>query len=396
MRSLAALLVAMAVHSAALGQPAAPAAPNLANFYLQPQPDRVQEYLKGIDAADLADAKRSLGLVTGFMTEVLRANPGRVEGWLAGGPYSRNTQAALVSALWLAGTPDAARGAAKRFAWPERELKGFFDPLARAKDLDAINPNTGNELDMFWGAFFASGEARHVNRILYAYNSRARNAGIAPLDIQLLATAVGTRKPSPADAEQMERMKARYSPASRYAVAIAATALWALGSNSRQHDRVREIVTGYLKGAHNDAATTVLARQLALLSTPVGAQSGVLILTTRDPDFIRGAKDIVERKIEPKVDKVFKKQDRAFIGLIAVTKPHQELEYSAELTGVRGGAARSRGRIVGEASHAILASMIPLTPQPAEARGLYDIVVTVSGPETGKYSYRTMVFFDED
>jgi len=246
---------------------------------------------------------------------------------------------------------------------------------------------------MFWGAFFASGEAHHVTRILYAYNSRARHVGIAPLDIERVATAIGTRKPGPDDAEQL---KARYSPELRYALVIASTALWGLASNSRQHDRVREIVTGYLKGAHDDAATTVLARHLALLSTPVGGQAGVFMLTTRDADFLKGAREMVERKIPPKVDKVFGKQDRAFVGLVAITKPRQELEFTAELIGVRGGAARARGKIAGEASHAILGSMIPLVPQPAEARGLYEVVVTVSGLEAGPYSYRTMVFFDED
>lgn len=47
---------------------------------------------------------------------------------------------------------------------------------------------------------------------------------------------------------------------------IAATALWALGSNAQQHDRVRDIVLRHLRRAEDDAATRALAEQLALSS----------------------------------------------------------------------------------------------------------------------------------
>lgn len=399
-RCLLVLVSLLTALSAAQGQ-SPPARDFSSNYYLNPQPDRISNYIESVEKNDLAAQSKALGSVIGFMSEVFRANPDRIERWLSEIPLSKNTQVALVYALWLADMREAALLAMKRFQWPAAEGEAIVARMSGVKNLSAIVPNTGNDLDMFWGAFFASGDGSRVNRILFAYNNRARNAQIDPRDILLTAEVIGSRTPDPVAVEKMKQFKTTYGEARAVSIVVAASALWALGSNSQQHERVREIVTSYLRGAQDDLATKVLARYMAQASIKVigpTPNAKIFFVTTRDPNFAKGPmQSMIERQVVPTVDKVFGKSDRAFAALTAMFKSQEQIDYQIELVGLKGGIRRSAGKLSGTAtSHSIQAAMIPLVPEPAGTRGLHEIVITVSGTETPKQSFRTMVYFDDD
>jgi hypothetical protein len=385
-----------------LPAPSVAQAPSVSTSYYQnPQPDTISGYIQSVDKNDAAAQNKAQGSVIGFMSEVFRANPDRVDRWLSEAPLSKNTQVALVYALWLADMHEVALQAMRRFHWAEGDVESASAQLAKIKNLDAVVPNTGNDLDMFWGAFFASGDKSRIDRILFSYNYRARNLQIDSSDILLAAGVMGTRTPDPTALEKMKQFKSRYGDQRSFGIIVAATALWGLGSNFQQHDRVRDIVMAYLRDAIDDQATRTLARYVAQASTKVigpTSTARVFFLTTGDPNFATGPmKDLIDQRKPPKVDKVFGKSATAFAALTAWLKAEERLEYQVELSSPKGGIRRSSGRLAGTpTSESIQSAMIPLSPEPPGTSGLYELLLTVSGTETSKQSFRTLVYFDEE
>ncbi len=366
------------------------------SYYQNPRPEEVGRSLELVDADDLADPKRAFGAVVGFMSELFRTNPERREAWLTERAYSWNTQAALVYALWLGGSKDAARAAMARYQWPREAIATVEASMGRVETLDVLVPSDGNQLDMFWGAFFASGDEKHVTRILEAYTSRARDPAIAPRDIQLLVRLPPMRTPEsadPVDLQQREQLRARHSHESFDDVVIAAAALWALSSNADRHDRVREVVLRHLRGAPDDAATRALAEQLALSSRQAfGSQDEpVLFFTTGDPEFVKEFNRAVAEGRAPrkKVDKVFRNGERALGALIVAMPSDEHVEVRIETVSLEGEVARVSSRVQG-----MQYALVRLPPE-GDATGLLEVHVTVSYPTRPVIVYRTFIYLDD-
>lgn len=368
-------------------------------YYLNPQPDTISSFIQFVDKNDAAAQSKAFGNVTGFMSEIFRANPGRIDQWLTETPLSKNTQVALVRALWLADMHEFAIQAMRRFHWPENEIDTTTTRLAKVNNLDAIIPNNGNDLDLFWGAFFASGEKRHIERILSAYHDRASNLQIDPLDILLAAEVIGTKTPDPAAIEKMKQLKSKYGEKRSYELIVAATALWGIGANAAQHVRVRDTVVDYLRNSVDNLPPRVLGKYLAESSTNVIGQASahIMLFTTTDPNFASGPlKDMIEQKKLPRIDKVFTKSTPAFAALAVLLKTDDQLEFQLELIGLKGGVRRSVGKFSGAPDSATIKSaMIPLLPEPDGSLGLHEILLTVSGSAIPKQSFRTMVYFED-
>jgi len=149
----------------------------MTDYHQHPEPDRVDAAIRFLGKNGL-DAEHTLA-TSGFFAIVLARHPDHARGWLAlARKQPGNIGKALKTAAMISTDP---------YRW-----------AAARNDAPELN-------DFCWAAFFASGDARYVERIL---------AALAHLD---------------------ERTDMKLYLA-------AATAQWSLASNARQHDAVRTIV----------------------------------------------------------------------------------------------------------------------------------------------------------
>ena len=72
-------------------------------YYLAPKPNEVPEALRAVAAKGLFENDDAQAPLTGFFTEVFRANPSKLEQWVS--PYAGVPKRhILYSALWMANT----------------------------------------------------------------------------------------------------------------------------------------------------------------------------------------------------------------------------------------------------------------------------------------------------
>ncbi len=181
------------------------AAEFMMHYYEHPDPDRIPALVRSLAEAGHLDRRQENSAALSFLAACLRQDGTHWREWLQvlrGASFASTT--GFFYALWLSGIPDA-----------EELFSGFtardLDGRGRPPDLTHDPVDTPVMLDFFWGAFFATGDAAHVRRIMEALALKG----------DVLATI--TR----------------------------AAARWSLGSNIVQHTRVREICQQVL----DDAAT---------------------------------------------------------------------------------------------------------------------------------------------
>jgi hypothetical protein len=127
----------------------------------------------------------------------------------------------------------------------------FSSVPAQLEDIKVRSPT---DLDLLWGASFAEGDGRYVLMILDFFASVADQSEEIALDTARLTVAmVGGPK------DIYETLKQRYAPAERGRIVIAAAALWATGSNVRQHDYVRQATATYIHDHPGTSATRALS-----------------------------------------------------------------------------------------------------------------------------------------
>jgi hypothetical protein len=213
--------------------------PELANFdewttyyYLHPNPDEVASALKTIDAKGYFNNQDVQAPLSGFFSEVFRANPTRVENWVS--PYQgRPGLHILYSALWTSNTPQS-KGALERLAdaAPPEVAKQLRILLAsEPPDIASTDVNSPAVLDYFWGSFMASGAAAPVLRII-------------------------------------DQMKFANTKGNIGVLMIGGSAQWSVAANARQHKRVREIVKSAIPTA--DPVTRKMLRDILKESQPKG------------------------------------------------------------------------------------------------------------------------------
>ena len=187
-----------------------------AHYYLDPQPDGVDAALRAITAKGFFENDNVQAPLSGFFTEVFRANPDRIEGWIT--PYiGVPRRHILYSALWMANSKSSgaalerlANGATPDEARSLRSLLSTPPPTIESMAIDSPAA-----LDYLWGFFLASGSDVPVLRII---------------DQLKLADVRGNLN----------------------AMMIGGAAHWSLSSNARQHDRVLSIVKARMLTADGD------------------------------------------------------------------------------------------------------------------------------------------------
>ncbi len=148
------------------------------NYYLKPRPDYISDAIGMLSASGALQIPEAVGPMMGFFSEVFAANPSRLAEWqLLIGSQSGLAKSALDTAM----------------SWSKNG--GVLQLPGHSAQMN----------DLYWGAFFASGNAMYVKKLLE----------VAPLRN---------------DQHDFIRWSA------------GATAMWSLASNARQHALVRTIL----------------------------------------------------------------------------------------------------------------------------------------------------------
>jgi hypothetical protein len=168
-------------------------------YYAQKQPDKMVSFLQWIEKSGIFDKhKQSTKPVAAFISVVFSDNPKRVKGWVEQVHFTGKARSVIEYALWLSGNE-------KIITEVFKETPGYAK--IRSLPLSHLSTKRPSDLDMMWGAFFASGNTVYVKKIIDILDDNISLTGNKNSD-----------------------MVTRHS------------AEWSLASNMMQHERVNRFV----------------------------------------------------------------------------------------------------------------------------------------------------------
>lgn len=147
----------------------------LETYYLNPQPEALVTRVRSLSREGFFEQPGHTALGIGFLATVFANNPARVEGWLADfrGLPARH-QRLVAAALWQAGLPvgsDLLRKLSADSAVRTEVLQLANTPAQLVSDTPV---RSSSSMNLQWGAFLATGDERHIVRVLDAIGTGER------------------------------------------------------------------------------------------------------------------------------------------------------------------------------------------------------------------------------
>ncbi len=215
----------------------------------------------------LADWERAGGIgreaMMGFLAGVFFKHPAEIQKATAAPNLGRQAQVIVIAGLRLADRRPEAIGAAAGWGWPQPQIATITPvlPLRQAK------PEHPNSFDAFWSASFATGDEAYVRPIYAYYDSVASLPGVDVRDI--VAMVVLRHRPNK---DAMDVITKKYPQDTLVRIVYAASALWSLESNGRQHKFVAAALDRYAKEKPKSPATEGLAELRRAVEAARGAR----------------------------------------------------------------------------------------------------------------------------
>lgn len=193
-------------------------------YYLEPHPEQVPAALEAIAAKGYFENDDVQAPLSGFFTEIFRANPEKLDEWVR--PFiGMPNRHILYSSLWMANSKQSkaalerlAKGAKPEESKRLRHLLSSPPPTIESMDVDSPAA-----LDYMWGAFMASGAEEPVLRVI-------------------------------------DQMKLINTKGDVGKILVGGAAKWSVSANARQHDKVMKIVKARVATA--DAETKVILEEI--------------------------------------------------------------------------------------------------------------------------------------
>jgi hypothetical protein len=214
---------------------AAPASEvDMTYFYKNPSPERVAKLVVYFNTLNQPDKRSAQPPTIGFLAAAFQRYPSDIDKMIPEG-LSTTMQGIVATSLRLAGQDAKAQSLADHL-----RATGAAAPDLRyvPQSLDAVVATGPNEFDLLWGASFASGDPRYSLKILDHLASVANVEGNAE-DMVNIARSYGT------GADMHWIVQKRGADKAGQLIAQS-SALWALDSNSRQHEFIRSAVVKYI------------------------------------------------------------------------------------------------------------------------------------------------------
>jgi hypothetical protein len=233
----------------------------LTTFYKDPRTERLVGFFDQMRTMPAAQSWEAYPPVAGFFAFVFRTYPNDIDKLIPEAPDAKAAET-IAAALRLSGNTAAQERFQARLAKAGRDLQlasVFANLPGRLEDLQITTPSN---LDILWGAAFASGDPKFVVMIIDYFARTANLDEEVARDITriVIAMAGGPR-------EVFNELRGRYGVLAARQVVFAASALWAIQSNAQQHDFVDRIVTKYI-----DGHPATLAQQALVATRPRGGR----------------------------------------------------------------------------------------------------------------------------
>jgi hypothetical protein len=301
----------------------------ITSYYRNPQPDYFVTGVRKMERGAL-----SAPATVAFLSRVLAKNPTKIPVWMAAlADLSDSDKEVLHKAIWLSGT-DAGKAYLKD--------QGLANLLKNpAPDMLKMEIDSPAVLDMLWGHFFATGDEAPIRRIVSVLNYSKYAGALERYE---------TSKKNPDDREQA------------YYDAIFRAAVSSLSTTWRQHQRVKDICDGLLKGKElNPTETQWLKVLLANLNADTDAKNK----TSAGHSLEDSAKS---------VEKEWMKAERGFAAMLIFSdNPQQFLEdwsNTAATAKVQMSESAARGKPC--------VAFIVFSGCGADEQGLADVVADIS------------------
>ena len=222
-------------------------------YYKDPRPERLIGFFDDYQKLPAAQQPGAYPPVAGFFAIIFRGHPEQIDKLI---PARLNPKSAetLAAALRLSGNQAAADKFQARLkaTGHDGELATAFAGLpAKLEDLKITAPY---HLDILWGAAFASGDGKFVVMIIDYFARTANRSEPIALDIghTVIAMSGGSQ-------EILGELRGRYGDDGARQIIFAATALWAVASNARQHAFVNTVLGQYIDAHPGTPAQKALA-----------------------------------------------------------------------------------------------------------------------------------------
>ena len=202
---------------------------------------------KFLSAWESSGARGTPGIL-GFLAGVCAKHPAKIHTRVTA-RLNRETQAVVIQSLRLAGRVADAKRAAEQWGWPPEQIA----PITPVRPLREMKAEAPAHFDTFWGASFATGDAAYVRPIYDYFATIANQPDIDARDIVVVAVATHRR-----DADAVQAVAKKYPRDTTVRIIYAASALWSLESNGRQHKYAATALDRYTKENAGTAAIKAL------------------------------------------------------------------------------------------------------------------------------------------
>lgn len=139
----------------------------LTYYYVNPQPELTLDMIKSMSKQGILSRKKSLPVLSSFFSEIFKSNLEKVEDWIMRlSHYNGQERKVFMIALYYSDIDDKYKFInklvktenGKRLLKKMKSLK-----FVRIVDMKGVSPAI---LDQHWAAFFASGDERHIEKVL--------------------------------------------------------------------------------------------------------------------------------------------------------------------------------------------------------------------------------------
>ena len=214
-------------------------------FYQDPRPERLLGMIEKWQS-DTSQWKSnpqwmSYPPLIGFLAVIFRDYPTWIEK-LIPSTLTPSSATALAGALRLSGDPVLPGEVRARIAQAgsdpilKKQLAGLPTQLS---DLKVTLPT---HLDILWGASFASGDGRYALQVIDFFSKIANQSNQIALDIASIASEYpGSAK----EKQALTSLRKKYGDRRMVEMVFAATALWGMTSNARQHTFIKRTLVVY-------------------------------------------------------------------------------------------------------------------------------------------------------